>query len=192
MEANQEIKNLSKPLEDNMTEGKDVDESSLQNADKGSEELQDTIAKLESENEELKGKHLRAMADIENLRKRFSKEKSDLLKYGNEKILEDMLPVLDSFEKALATEVESAADGYIEGMKMVYKQLATVMEKQGLKGFDSQGEEFDPNIHQAIQKIDDESVTSEVVKDEFQKGYMLNDRLLRAAIVSVSIPSTKE
>ena len=150
-------------------------------------EGEDLLAKLEAEKNELHEKFLRTVADMENLRKRSEKEKSDLRKYGNEKLLEDILPVLDSFNSALQSG-DNDAKSLMDGVGMVHKQLMTVLEKHGLKSFDSQGQAFDPNLHQAIQKVE-EDVDAELVKEEFQRGYTLNERLLRPAIVSVSVPA---
>ena len=192
METNHEIDKSSKINEENIPEEQDLRPEHGECDVEDSDSPQESIKKLETENAELNTKYLRSVADMDNLRKRFVREKSDLQKYGNQKILEDLLPVLDSFEKAMEAQNDANDTSYIEGIKMVLKQLTSVTEKHGLKSFESKGEPFDPNIHQAIQKIDDETVEIERVQEEFQKGYMLNDRLLRAAIVSVSIPTPKE
>ncbi|SME89721.1 nucleotide exchange factor GrpE [Pseudobacteriovorax antillogorgiicola] len=199
MEVNQESNQAPKSANDSdaQEDSRDNQDAKAQTAevvDESSEQgsLQETVKKLEAENKELQNKFLRTVADMENLRRRHDKEKSDLAKYGNEKLLEDLLPVLDSFEKALATGEGDESQSYVEGVKMVFKQLTDMAEKHGLTGFESQGEEFDPNLHQGIQRIEDESVETERVKDVFQKGYMLNERLLRPAVVSVAVPATKD
>ena len=197
MEVNQETNDTPKMNgeQENKEEQESVQaEAELVEEDSSNEEneLESAMKKLEQENKELKDKFLRNVADMENLRKRHEKEKTDLRKYGTEKLMEDLLPVLDSFEKALSASDEGVAESYKDGVKMVFKQLETTAEKHGLKGFDSVGEEFDPNLHQGIQRIDDAEVEAETVKDQFQKGYKLNDRLLRPAIVSVLVPSSKE
>ena len=154
--------------------------------------LEAELKAAKAEAQEFKDKYLRSVAEMENLRKRTAKERSDLLKYGNEKILEDLLAVLDGFEKAVQVSDENTSlESYIEGTQMVFNQLSSVLDKHGLKGFESQGKEFDPNLHQAIQRIESEEVETETVKDEFQKGYTLNERLLRPAIVSVLVPQDK-
>ena len=184
--------------ESNMGSQSDHPESNSEEPEDQLTEGGELIAKLEAELDkykeeaaDFKDRYFRAIADTENLRKRHEKERSDLLKFGSEKILNDILPVLDSFEKALADsgQCEGENQAIYEGIKMVNRQLLDVLEKHGLQGFDSAGKEFDPNLHQAIQRIDDSSVEVETVKDEYQKGYLLNERLLRPAMVSVAVPS---
>ena len=193
MEANQEINQNSNSKNDDMKETEEQKVAEEQNiADEVAEvSVEEQLAQLESDKKDLNNNLLRSMADIENIRKRHQKEKSDLAKYGNEKLMEDLLPVLDSFAKAIESQDGEAAEAYVEGVKMVFQQLISITEKHGLKGFDSKGSEFDPNIHQAIQKVEEE-VDDETVKEEFQRGYHLNERLLRPAIVSVSVPGSKE
>lgn len=147
------------------------------------------LKKAKAEADQFKDKYMRMVAEMDNLRKRTERERADLLKYGHEKVLEDILPVLDSFEKASAATEDSTMESFVEGVQMVFTQLKTILEKHGLKAFDSVGVEFDPNLHQAIQKIDDDSVDKETVKEEYQKGYQLAERLLRPAIVAVAVPS---
>ncbi len=143
-------------------------------------ELEQSVQKLEDEN-------LRLRADMQNLLRRHQKEKTDSLKFANEKLMHDVLPVLDSFDKAALSEDEDL-EAYKKGVTLVREQLVDALKQHGLEGFVSAGEGFDPEKHQGIQRIDDESVDSETVKDEFQKGYSLNGRLLRPAMVSVLVP----
>lgn len=165
--------------------------SSQASASESEDELEDVsveIRKLEAQLAEYKDRYVRSVAESENQRKRFEREKSDLVKYGNEKILSDLLPVLDSFEKAIEADTSGNAASYAEGVRMVHKQLSDVLSKHGLSAVKAAGEIFDPNMHQAIQKVE-EDVEVEMVKEEYQKGYTLNDRLVRPAIVSVSVPA---
>lgn len=148
--------------------------------------IKDDLEQAEQERDDFKDRYMRSMAELENLRKRFDRERSDLLKYGHEKVLSDILPVLDSFEKAMATD-KSSGESYAEGVKMVHRQLFDVLEKHGLKTVEAEGKPFDPNVHQGIQRIESD-VGTEMVRDEFQKGYLLNDRLIRPAVVSVAVP----
>jgi len=152
--------------------------------------------KLALENYE---RFMRVSADFENLRKRSEKERVDLMRFGNESLFKDLLPVFDSFQKAIPDEnAEIATEGgesteFTKGIVLILKQLADVLKKNGLKEIESAGEKFDPNFHQAIQRIDSENVTEETVQDEFVKGYLLHDRLIRPAMVSVLVPiSTPE
>lgn len=149
------------------------------------------LDRLAKETADLKDKYLRAMAEMENIRRRAEREKTDLIKYGLENVFKDFLPALDSLEQALPEGAEAKAngqDGYREGMLMVKKQLLDVFKKHGLEPISAQGAAFDPNLHQAIQRIDSEDVKIETVGNEFARGYMLNGRLLRPAMVSVLTP----
>lgn len=155
------------------------------------QELQEKVA-------DLNNKFLRAVADTDNLRRRTDKEKADILKYGNTRILEDLLPILDSFDKALpqstdTEQTESTKDtmddsSFWQGMQLVRQQLWTTLEKHGVQRLVTTGEKFDPNFHQAIQRVEDESCETETVLQEFAAGYTLNGRVIRAAMVSVQVP----
>ena len=138
-------------------------------------------------------RYVRVSAELENLRKRCEKEKSDLQKFGHEAVLKALLPVLDSFERATA-EIAAEEDGtpvspLADGVLMVRKQLTEVLGKQGLVAINAVGASFDPNLHQAIRKEEDPLVEEELVREEYSKGYLLNDRLIRPAMVSVAVPA---
>jgi molecular chaperone GrpE len=146
---------------------------------------------LQAEVYELKDKYLRTMAEMENVRRRADKDRSDLIKFGMESFFKDLLVVLDSFEKAAPESQE--ADGkeqgqFLEGIVLVKKQLNDVVAKHGLQKVEAEGTKFDPNIHQAIQKIEEDGATEETVGQEFATGYLLNGRLLRPSMVSVKVP----
>ena len=148
--------------------------------------------KLTVELAEAKDRMMRTAAELENMRRRFEREKSELVKFGQEKLFLDFLPALDSLDRALPENASSAlpeGDSYLEGMRMVKRQILEVFQKHGLEPLHVTGTPFDPNLHQAIQRIDSGDVTVDTVKDEFAKGYLLHGRLLRPAMVSVLIPS---
>jgi molecular chaperone GrpE len=151
--------------------------------------------KLAQEVADLKDKYVRAVAEMENMRRRMERERADLIKYGLENVFKDFLPVLDSLEKAMpegedaAKAVEGGANAsYFEGMLMVKKQLLDVFKRHGLEAIQSKGAAFDPNVHQAIQRVESADVQVDTVRDEFARGYLLNGRLLRPAMVSVLTP----
>lgn len=148
--------------------------------------LQQRIKTLEEELLDSKDRYIRQAADMENMRRRQERERSDLLKYGTEKLLQDLLPVLDSLDKALVTQ-GADSNPILEGIRMVQKQFAAVLENHGLKAIEAAGKPFDPNVHQAIQRVEHD-VETDTVKDEYQKGYSLNGRLIRPAMVSVYVP----
>lgn len=164
--------------------------SSAEGTDAGADLQEDRIRQLEEEVQDSKDRYLRTLAEMENMRRRQERERQDLLKYASEKLLQDLLPVLDSFEKATAASSADANNAIVEGIRMVHKQLTHVLENNGLKAVDAVGKTFDPNVHQAIQRIESDMVEKETVKDEFQRGYTLNGRLVRPSMVSVLVPKS--
>lgn len=131
---------------------------------------------------------LRTAADFDNFRKRQRREMEDNKKFATEKVLLELLPVLDNLQRALGAAKDAPADaaGIVQGVKMVADQFRSVMESQGLKGFDSVGQVFDPMKHEAVSERDAEEVPAGHVVEEFQRGYMLHDRVVRPAMVVVS------
>jgi molecular chaperone GrpE len=150
------------------------------------------VEKLSLELAEMKDRFLRNVAEMDNMRKRLEREKADFIKYSTESILKDMIPVLDSFDKALpassANSQSAETTSFREGMSMVHKQFLAALAKHGLEPVEAVGKTFDPNFHQAIQRIESADVTEETVATEFMKGYALHGRLVRAAMVSVKVP----
>jgi molecular chaperone GrpE len=141
---------------------------------------------------EMKERLLRNVAEMDNMRKRLEREKADFIKFSLESVLKDMIPVLDSFDKALFGVSSHSESGdpksFHDGMTMVHKQLLNALAKHGLEPVESVGKPFDPNLHQAIQRIESSDVSDEVVATEFMKGYALHGRLIRPAMVSVKVP----
>ncbi len=157
------------------------------------EELVGQIEKLEQENKELSDRLLRTMAEFDNYRKRVAREKDDLLKYGAEKMALDILPVADNFERALEQAKTAAnAAAVVEGVEMIFKQFIATLEKFNIKPFDSIGQTFDPEKHEAMAHQENEEYAENTVIAEFQKGYFLNDKLLRPARVVVSRGADEE
>ena len=129
-------------------------------------------------------RYIRLMADFQNYKKRVEKEKKDLYSYANEKLVEEMLPVLDNFERAL--EQETGGDGFKEGMDMIFKQLGDVLAKAGLAEIAALDEVFDPNVHNAVMTEDSEQYESGKVSGVMQKGYTLNGKVIRPSMVKVA------
>ena len=127
----------------------------------------------------------RQMAEFENFRKRTEKEKSSMYEMGAKAVVEKILPIIDNFERGLANVPEDEADGFAEGMKMIYKQLITELENLGVKPIEAVGKEFDPNIHNAVMQVESEEYESGIVAQELQKGYMYRDTLVRPSMVAV-------
>lgn len=137
-----------------------------------------------AEEEALNVKYMRLMADFQNYKKRVEKEKSDIYAYGNEKIVLQLLDVIDNFERAL--EHHSSDTGYEEGMNMIFKQLTGVLEKAGLQEINALGEDFDPNYHNAVMTEDNPDFESGKVTEVMQKGYLLNSKVIRPSMVKVN------
>lgn len=140
---------------------------------------------LAAENEQLKNRYLRTLADFDNYRKRADREKNDFFKYALANIMKELLPVLDNFDRAL--EHAEEGDEFHKGVLLIYKQLFDVLQKSGLKSIDQAGVHFDPNIHEAVVREEDPSVPNHTVAAVLQKGYFLYDRLLRPALVKVAV-----
>ena len=146
----------------------------------------------------LKEEKLRLLAEMENLRKRFEREKIDLIKFSSINLIREILSPGDNLERALAAipkdeKLPQPIKNLVEGLKMVQKEFSTILEKNGVKKIDSINKKFDHNYHQAMMEIEKEDVGEGTVVQEIQPGYIMHDRLLRPAMVGVSKkPSTKK
>lgn len=137
--------------------------------------------------EELTDRVKRQMAEFDNFRKRTEREKSQMFETGAKSIIEKILPVIDNFERGLATvPEEEKGSPFAEGMDKIYKQMLTMLEEAGVKVIEAEGKEFDPNLHNAVMHIDDEAYGENVVVEEFQKGYMYRDSVVRHSMVKVA------
>ena len=135
--------------------------------------------------EELNAKYMRLMADFQNQKKRFDKEKSDIHQYANEKIVKNLLEVLDNFERALDA-TKDADPSLHDGMELIFKQLMTALENAGVAEIKALGEEFDPNFHNAVMMEDTDEYEPNKVSGVMQKGYTLNSRVIRPSMVKVA------
>ena len=153
------------------------------------EETQSLKSQLELKEKEVTenyNNYLRALADLENYKKRAAKEKSDLIKYGNENLLRDFLPILDSLDRAMDTATNSNHfDSFREGLTLVRNQFLCCLEKYGVEPIAACGQDFDPNVHEAMLEVASDSHEDSKVVDEYEKGYLLQGRLLRPSKVSV-------
>ena len=148
------------------------------------EEAETAEPEKNEEEEALNVQYMRLMADFQNYRKRVEKEKSDIYAYANEKIVSQLLDVIDNFERAL--DVETQDEGFAEGMKLIFKQFMDVLEKSGLEEINALGEDFDPNFHNAIMMEDNPEFESGKVTFVMQKGYILNKKVIRPSMVKVN------
>ena len=156
------------------------------------EELKAQLEAKEKEAQENLDKYLRAKAELENYKKRIEKEKAETIRYCNENIIREILPVVDNLEMALKHGQDSGnSKSLIEGVEIVLNQFLKGLEKFGVASFSSVGEEFDPNIHEAMMQVESDNHNPNSIISEFQKGYFLNERLLRPAKVTVATPSGK-
>ncbi|CCO07886.1 nucleotide exchange factor GrpE [Desulforamulus hydrothermalis] len=150
------------------------------------EELKKLLREKTSEAADNYNRALRLQADYENLRRRSRQEKEDLLKFGAEHLIKNLLPVLDNFERALA----SAGDGgekFISGVQMIHRQLYEVLTAEGLAPIPAQGEPFDPNLHEAVMQVTDADQPENTVVEELRKGYYLKGKVIRPAMVKVAV-----
>lgn len=150
-------------------------------------ELKSELTKKEEELRKLHDKYLRICAEFENYKKRNMKEQMEFAKYANEKLLKELLPVIDNLERAISHSKETKDfQGLIEGVELTYKQFLDSLSHFGVKVMNSLSEPFDPSKHQAIGQIESDKYDENIVAEELQKGYLLEDRILRPALVNVS------
>ncbi len=130
-------------------------------------------------------RYMRLMAEFQNYKKRAAKEKTDTLQYANEKIVAELLPVIDNFERALATETDDL-EGYAKGMQLIFEQFRKALENAGLEEIKAEDEVFDPNVHNAVMAENVEDKEDGVITKVLQKGYKLRDKVVRPSMVAVN------
>ncbi|MDC3415572.1 nucleotide exchange factor GrpE [Aquibacillus sp. 3ASR75-54] len=163
------------------------DNDQLNQQEEHSDELNVELESVKQEKEELYQRLLRLQAEYDNFRKRTQKEKEADRKYRSQSLVTELLPVVDSFDRALTAEIkDDAAASFVDGMKMVYRQLTEALQKEGVEAIKTEGEPFDPHLHQAVMQVEDDNYDSNVVVEELQKGYTLKDRVIRPAMVKVN------
>ena len=137
--------------------------------------------------EELTDRLTRQMEEFDNFRKRTDREKSQMYEVGAKDVIDKILPVVDNFERGLgAVTEEEKEDPFVKGMEQIYKQLMTTLEGIGVKPIEAVGNEFDPDFHNAVMHVEDEEVGENIIVEEFQKGYMYRDSVVRHSIVKVA------
>ena len=137
--------------------------------------------------EELTDKLTRQMAEFDNFRKRTEKEKSGMYEIGAKDVIEKILPVIDNFERGLAAVPEDQKeDSFVTGMEMIYKQIMTTLDGIGVKPIEAVGQEFNPDLHNAVMHVEDEELGENIVAEEFQKGYTYRDSVVRYSMVKVA------
>jgi molecular chaperone GrpE len=164
----------------------DTNPDGVSNSESGDGSVADQILKLQAERQEMMNTLVRRQADFENFKKRVEKEKNQDRQRGMEVMIEQMLPVLDAFDRALAGPVSAENADYRKGFEMIRTQLWNGLAKQGLERIDTAGKEFDPNLHHAIESVQNTEYSEGTVVGEMQPGYRFNGRILRPAMVRVS------
>jgi molecular chaperone GrpE len=181
-----EVRDADEILENEMDETVEEQDLTVTLSAEEHQELLDQI-------EELKEQHLRTAADFDNARKRLDREREDLVCFANERLINDLLPILDNLERALSTQLDQASiDSILAGVKMVNEQLHGVLKSCGLEPIDSVGGHFDPNLHEAVGVLPSPEHDEGQVVSELQKGYSLKGRVLRPSMVHVAGPGARE
>jgi molecular chaperone GrpE len=159
-------------------------EEACKEESKGKKEKKD---KKDEKIAELTDKVTRQMAEFDNFRKRTEKEKSQMFDMGAKSIVEKILPVVDNFERGLSSVPDELKDNpFVDGMDKIYKQMLASLEEAGVTAIEAVEKEFDPNLHNAVMHVDDENYGENVVVEEFQKGYMYHDTVVRHSMVKVA------
>jgi len=164
----------------------ELEDGALANREQ-SDAVQTALAEKVEECKTLNDKYLRLAAEFDNYKRLTQREQRDQIKFGNEQLLQELLPVVDNMERAIkAARDNGGSSALVRGMDLTLKQLSGALAKFGVQAVESVGQAFDPSAHQAVSHVPSDSVPPNHVVDEFQKGYRLHERILRAAMVSVS------
>ncbi|WP_210366893.1 nucleotide exchange factor GrpE [Bacillus sp. REN3] len=151
------------------------------------DQAQEKIAVLEGKLVEAENRYLRLQADFDNFRRRSRIDLEASAKYRAQSLVTDLLPALDNFERALKMEVDNEqAKSLLQGMEMVYRSLLEALKNEGVELIEAVGKEFDPHLHQAVMQAENENFGPNIVVEEFQKGYLLKDRVIRPSMVKVN------
>lgn len=144
------------------------------------------LEKLRAERDELRDTLLRRQAEFENFRKRTERERQEQSQYASMEVVGDLLPVLDDFERALSAD--SSSPEYAKGVQMIYQRMAESLKKTGLEPIAAAGRQFDPHLHQAVERVETNDAPENTILGEFQRGYNFKGKLLRPSMVRVAVP----
>jgi molecular chaperone GrpE len=150
------------------------------------QESSDEPSDLTAQFQEMNDKYVRLYAEFENYRRRVNKDKEEIIRYGNENLLYELLTVLDHLEMAVKHASGDISSGLMQGVEITLKELKRTLEKFGLTGIEAEGRPFDPAVHHAMSQVVREDIADNLVVEEYRKGYMLNDKVLRPSLVAVS------
>ena len=169
------------------TETQETKETKTKKKKKSAAALEIELKKSEEKAAEMTDKYQRLMAEFENARKRNAKEQSHMYDVGAKEVLAKLLPVVDNFERGLGAMTDADKESsFAQGIEMIYKQLITVLSDLGVTPIEAVGQEFDPNFHNAVMHVEDENFGENEVAEEFQKGYMYRDSVVRHSMVKVA------
>ncbi len=183
----QDTFNFTEQAEENI-----VGEGNKQAGENTPQTVEEQLASKDAEISNMQDRLLRMAAETENIRKRLEREKAESISYGNEALIRDLLSVVDNLERAVQHGLsEQGTEGLLNGVQMTLKGFLDLLAKYGCKPFESEGKAFDPNYHEAMMQEESQDYPENTIIKEFQKGYMLHDRLLRPAMVIVAKPPQK-
>jgi molecular chaperone GrpE len=171
---------------DNLDEDAMAD-SSTESGESSEAALQKALAVKSEELKALNDKYLRHAAEFDNYKRLAQRDQREQIKFGNEQLLKELLPTVDNLERAIkAAKADGSNDSLIQGVDLTLKQLLTVLGRFGVQAVETVGKPFDPSAHQAVASVPSDKVPAQHVVEEFQRGYRLHDRILRASMVTVS------
>lgn len=184
------VEETKQPADGIAAEEKAADDGAdTKQADNQNVQQPDATAQAEAAAAEMKSRYVRLQADFANFKKRTATEKQQISEVVKMDVLQNILPVIDNFERALQVPQDSLSDelkSFVDGYTMIYKQLMTVLEKEGVTKIDAVGKPFDPNYHQAVMRVPSDEYDNDVVVEVLQEGYLLGDKTLRPAMVKVA------
>lgn len=200
-----ELKDEEVAVEGNVEETKNEETLADESIEEGNEEVTEEVSEGEKSSksffkkdkkekkdkkdlqiEELNDRLMRNMAEFDNYRKRTEKEKAQMFEIGAKSIIEKMLPVIDNFERGFDTISEEEKEGaFVQGIEKIYKQFVLTLEESGVKPIEAVGKEFDPNFHNAVMHAEDDELGENIISEEFQKGYMYKESVIRHSMVKV-------
>ncbi len=183
-EAVSEEESLKNQEEETMIHEEEAEEA--QEMDELSE-AKAKIEELEAKLNESENRMYRVQADLDNFRRRARLDLEAAQKYRSQNLITEILPALDNFERALKIDTDDEkTQSLLQGMDMVYRQLVQALQNEGIEAIQAEGQPFDPHLHQAVMQVEDDNFESNIVIEEFQKGYKLKDRIIRPAMVKVN------
>ncbi|HEY4554349.1 MAG TPA: nucleotide exchange factor GrpE [Bacillaceae bacterium] len=193
--ANEEVSNLADQTADASQETAEnpeeqmAGEETLNQTDMKNQDAANAarIEELEAKLDESENRYLRLLADFDNFRRRTQLDREAAEKYRAQELITNLLPAIDNFERAMQIEIDNEqAKALLDGVSMVYRSIIEALKQEGAEQIEAVGKEFDPNLHQAVMQTEEEEMASNMVVEEFQKGYKLKDRIIRPSMVKVS------